>query len=129
MKMKKKDIARRFIRTPSLILTYLGFAGNVFVTTAFLSWLPTYFQRMYDLPMEKASVKASIVMLLAIVGALSDRYGIQVAMTVLPVFCVIAAILFLTGSFFYEKDLSKVEKIVLISESEDEQSTIAQPVS
>ncbi|MBW1894558.1 MAG: MFS transporter [Deltaproteobacteria bacterium] len=219
-KIKKSDIARKFIRTPSLILTYLGFAGNVFVTTSLLSWLPTYFHRIYDLPMEKAGMKASIVMLLAIIGAplggyladmwlkkrknarlvfpalssiataiilfvafnlfagttqyiimlfggmaaimfvpaaqattqdlihpglratsyslcvivqvllgsslgpifigaVSDRYDIQTAMSVLPFFCVIAGILFFIGSIFYEKDLEKVEKIDLVVEMEN----------
>ncbi len=224
-KMKRSDIARRFIRTPSLILTYLGFAGNVFVTTSLLSWLPTYFHRIYDLPMEKASMKASIVMLLAIVGAplggyladtwlkrkknarllfpaissiataiilfiafnfskgltqyiimlfggmtaimfvpaaqattqdlihpglratsyslcvivqvilgsslgpifvgtLSDKYNIQIAMAALPVFCVIAGVLFFIGSIFYQKDLAKVEKIALKLESEEKTITV-----
>jgi len=210
-KIKKSDIARKFIRTPSLILTYLGFAGNVFVTTSLLSWLPTYFHRIYDLPMEKAGMKASIVMLLAIIGAplggyladmwlkkrknarlvfpalssiataiilfvafnlfagttqyiimlfggmaaimfvpaaqattqdlihpglratsyslcvivqvllgsslgpifigaVSDRYDIQTAMSVLPFFCVIAGILFFIGSIFYETRPGKSRK-------------------
>lgn len=212
--LKKKDIIKKFITTPSLIFTYLGFSGNVFVTTSLLSWLPTYFHRIYDLPVEKASIKASIVMLLAIIGAplggyltdlwlkkrknarlvfpaisslstavilfismkfftgntqyiillaagicaimfvpaaqavtqdvihpglratsyslcvvvqvllgssigpiftgaVSDHFGIQTAMTILPVFCLFAGILFFIGSLFYEKDLEKVEKIVL----------------
>ena len=215
LKPNKGDMAKKFIRTPSLISAYLGFSGNVFVTTSLLSWLPTYFHRMYELPMEKASMKASIVMLLAIVGAplggyladqwlkkkknarllfpaisstatalilftgiafftgttqyvillfggmtaimfvpaaqattqdvihpglratsyslcvvvqvllgsslgpifvgaVSDRYDIQTAMTMLPIFCMIAGIFFFIGSFFYEKDLEKVEKVDLV---------------
>ena len=47
------------------------------------------------------------------VGAISDRYDIQTAMTILPVFCLIAAVLFFIGSFFYENDLKKVEKVRL----------------
>ncbi|MCP3951705.1 MAG: MFS transporter, partial [Desulfobacterales bacterium] len=79
VKMKTGDMLREFIATPSLLFTYCGFAANVFVTTSLLTWLPTYFHRLYDLPMEKASIKASVVMLLAIVGAplggyLADRW-------------------------------------------------------
>lgn len=48
-----------------------------------------------------------------VIGKLSDLYGIQVAMSTLPVFLVISALAFFTGSFFYEKDLSKVEKVTL----------------
>lgn len=215
--MKKSDIVREFIHRPSLLLTYFGFAANVFVTTALLSWLPTYFHRMYALPMEEASLKAGSVMLLAVigaplggyladtwrkrrenarlvfpavsslaaaaifyaamtfftgtlqyiallclgvtvilfvpaaqavtqdvihpglratayslcvvvqvllgsslgpifVGALSDRYDIQTAFTLLPVFCVIAGTFFGVAAFFYPSDLAKVEKIALAAE-------------
>ena len=70
----------RLFKTPSLLLTYLAFAGNTFVTTALLSWLPTYFYRIDSLPMSKASMKGSVVMMLAMVGAplggyLADKWG------------------------------------------------------
>jgi MFS family permease len=48
-----------------------------------------------------------------VIGKISDMYGIQVAMSILPVFLVASALLFFAGSFFYKKDLSKVEKITL----------------
>ncbi|MBN1662355.1 MAG: MFS transporter [Deltaproteobacteria bacterium] len=48
-----------------------------------------------------------------VIGKLSDLYGIQEAMSILPVFLVASSLVFLAGSFFYEKDLSKVEKITL----------------
>jgi len=68
-KMKTLDIVREFSRTPSLLLTYIGFAGNTFLTTSILSWLPTYLHRFENLPMEKASFMSSLVLLLAIVGS------------------------------------------------------------
>ena len=43
----------------------------------------------------------------------SDAYGIKVAMTILPIFLAASALLFFAGSFFYERDLNKVEKIAL----------------
>jgi MFS family permease len=52
-----------------------------------------------------------------VIGAFSDAYGIKVAMTILPIFLVASALLFFAGSFFYEKDLKKVEKITLECES------------
>jgi MFS family permease len=48
-----------------------------------------------------------------VIGALSDAYGIKVAMSILPVFLLISAFLFFAGSFSYKKDLDKVEKIAL----------------
>ena len=48
-----------------------------------------------------------------VIGKISDLYGIQVAMSILPVFLVASALLFFAGSFFYKKDLDKVKKITL----------------
>ena len=48
-----------------------------------------------------------------VIGKLSDLYGIQTAMTILPVFLVASSLLFFAGSFFYERDLSRVEKVAL----------------
>ncbi|MCK5820839.1 MAG: MFS transporter [Bacteroidales bacterium] len=79
VKMGFKELAKEFLSKPALLFTYFGFTGVVFVTTSVLFWLPSYFERMYDLPMEKAAPKASLVMLLAIIGAplggyLTDRW-------------------------------------------------------
>ena len=48
-----------------------------------------------------------------VIGALSDAYGIQTAMTILPTFLIVSALLFFAGSFFYERDLARVEKVAL----------------
>lgn len=48
-----------------------------------------------------------------VIGSISDSYGIKTALSVLPVSLVIAAVLFFLASFFYVKDLNKVEKVVL----------------
>ena len=45
------------------------------------------------------------------VGAVSDSYGLEHALGVLPVFTLIAGILFLAGSFFYAKDAASVEVV------------------
>jgi len=67
--MRFGEIAREILRTPSLILTYIGFAGNTFLTSAFLTWLPSYFVRTQGMAPGAAGTKASSVMLLAIIGA------------------------------------------------------------
>jgi len=48
-----------------------------------------------------------------VVGMLSDRYEIQTALALLPLAALWAGLLFFIGSFFYEKDLAKVEKVAL----------------
>ncbi|PKN34031.1 MAG: hypothetical protein CVU61_10600 [Deltaproteobacteria bacterium HGW-Deltaproteobacteria-19] len=212
--MSKMDIFRDFIRTPSLILTNIGFAGVIFATTSIITWLPTYYHRIENIPMSQAGMKTGLIMMLAIIGgpvggwiadvwfrkkasarllfpaistiltaitlfiaitflegraqyaamllmgvfivafapaaitvtqevihpglraisyavcvifqnalgaftapmvlgAISDAYGIKAAISVLPAFLVFSAVLFYLGSFFYEKDLAKVEKVEL----------------
>jgi MFS family permease len=216
-KMSRKDIIKEFTGTPSLIFTYFAFAGNTFLTTAMLSWLPTYFNRIENMPMQQASLKGSSIMLLAIigsplggfladtwmkkrtnarllfsalssvmtsvvffsafyfltgpfqyylllfggvcaiafassaiavtqdvvhpglratsyslcvivqnllgssigplfVGALSDKYDIKTALTIASLSSLVAGVLFFIGSFYYEKDLAKVEKIAITVE-------------
>ena len=51
------------------------------------------------------------------VGAVSDRYGIHCALTIVPLFSLLAAGLFFAASFFYETDLARVEKIQVRAES------------
>ena len=69
IKMKAADAAREFLRTPSLIFTYLGMGGVQFVAVAIITWLPTYFNRTADIPIDQAGLKAGSIMLLAIIGA------------------------------------------------------------
>jgi MFS family permease len=215
--MRPGDIAREFVATPSLLLTYLGFAGCLFATGAMLAWLPTYFHRLQGIPMSEAGPKAGLVMFMAIVGApiggfladkwqktnprgrllfpsvscllsfvvfisafalapdwllfpiaclggiigaafvpsaaavtqdvvhpglraisyslcvvtqhllgtalgpvfvgtVSDHYGIHAAFVLLPFTFLIAAAFFFAGSFFYPRDLEKVDKVALVVE-------------
>jgi MFS family permease len=50
------------------------------------------------------------------IGLLSDRWGLEKSLLVLPVFGLIASILFLAGARWYEKDLGNVKNIVLLEE-------------
>lgn len=69
VKMERKDIIKEFVTKPSVIYTYFGIACVVFVTTSLLTWLPTYFEKVREIPQEKAGQMASSVMLLALIGA------------------------------------------------------------
>lgn len=214
VRMSIKDTFAEFLSKPSLLFTFFGMAGVVFTTTSLLTWLPTYFNRVQGVAEKDAGIKASAVMLFAIIGAplggyitdrwrrkqvnarllvpaltsllsavlmflafnvfegnyqymillsmgisitafiaataavtqdvvhpglraisyaiavviqnllgaslgpvvmgaISDATNIQTAFAYLPVALVIAALLFFIGSFYYEKDLKKVEKIKL----------------
>jgi MFS family permease len=48
-----------------------------------------------------------------VMGKISELTNIQTAFNLLPFTLLIAVILFFIGSFYYEKDLNKVEKIKL----------------
>ena len=50
------------------------------------------------------------------IGALSDRFGLERAMTWLPVFALLGGLLFWAGSGFYDKDLAAVEQAAASSE-------------
>ena len=43
-----------------------------------------------------------------LVGAVSDAYGLRTALTVIPVFCALAACLFWFASRHYDNDLRRV---------------------
>jgi len=217
VKMRFFDIAKEFLRTPSVLFTYLGYVGNTFVTTGLMVWLPTYYHRVDGMPMDKAGMKTAVVFLLAIIGApiggfitdiirkrwlnarmsvpavtsiltglflfigfsffegstqyiflimfgftapmfaaggsavtqdvvhpglramsyalaqffmmalgytlspifigaISDRYDLLTAFKFLPLFCLFGAIVFFIGSFFYVRDLNKVERVRLQEE-------------
>ncbi|MFO7557432.1 MAG: MFS transporter [Desulfobacterales bacterium] len=105
-----RDILKVFMRTPSVIYTYLGYAGNAFVTTALITWLPTYFHRTEGLPMDKAGIKSSLIFLLAIVGAplggiIADRIRkkqLNARMTVPAVTSLIGGIVLFIAFMFFE---------------------------
>jgi predicted MFS family arabinose efflux permease len=216
-RLRGREVAARFARNRTLLFNNLGFAANTFVTTALLSWLPTYFHRVDGTPMAEAGMKGALVMLLAIAGAplggiladrwrrrradarlllpatssaatagvlllafcvppggaryaillcaglvavgfvpaatavtqdvvhpglratsaslcvvmqhafgsalgptcvglLSDRYGLEAAMSALPAFTLLAAVLFFVASRSYEADVAKVEPVALAVE-------------
>ena len=76
---KVKEVLTEFLKKRSLIYTYFGFAFVIFVTTAMITWLPRYFQETLAISEKAAGMKASSVMVLAIIGAplggyLSDRW-------------------------------------------------------
>jgi MFS family permease len=69
IKMEKKDLIKEFLSKPSVLMTYLGMASVVFVTTAMLTWLPTFFEKTRGISAETAGKMASSVMVLALIGA------------------------------------------------------------
>jgi predicted MFS family arabinose efflux permease len=105
IRMGKRDIVRAFAQTPSLLLTYLGFAGMMFTSISMSTFLPTYFQRVQGFPLQKATLLASGIMLTAIVGSplggwIADTWmkrRLQARLLVPAISALLTAVLFLGG--------------------------------
>jgi len=110
IKMGWKDIALEFLRTPTVLFTYVGYVGNTFVTTALMTWLPSYFNRVDGIPMDQAGVKTAVVFLLAIFGAplggmVTDRLRkkwFHARMSVPAVTSLLTGLFLFIGFFFLE---------------------------
>ena len=104
-KMTKLDILRAFARTPSLLLTYIGFAGMMFTSISMSTFLPTYFERVQGFPLQKATLLASGIMLTSIIGSplggwIADawmRRRLQARLLLPAVSALLTAVLFLFG--------------------------------
>jgi predicted MFS family arabinose efflux permease len=112
-KMTKMDIVRTFAATPSLILTYFGFAGMMFTSISMSTFLPTYFQRVQGFPMQKATLLASGIMLTSIIGSplggwIADTWmkkRIQARLLLPAVSALLTAALFLTGFHLFSSGM------------------------
>ncbi len=104
-KMTKLDVVRAFARTPSLLLTYIGFAGMMFTSISMSTFLPTYFQRVQGFPLQKATLLASGIMLTSIIGSplggwIADAWmkkKLQARLLVPAISALLTAVLFLAG--------------------------------
>lgn len=112
LKMSTRDMVKEFAEKPSLLFAYFGMMAVVFTTTSLLTWLPSYFTREYGIPLQQSSTKASLVMLLALVGAplggfLVDRWRRSkpnarlvfpgITSLVAALFCFLALVVFKDG--------------------------------
>ncbi|MBU2512019.1 MFS transporter [bacterium] len=110
VKMNVPDIARHFLTNKTLIFNNLAFAASVFLTTAMMTWLPTYFHRVNNVPMTEAGIKGGAVMLLAIVGAplggyLADKWYVRrkTARLIFPALTSFSSAIFLFIAFTFFK--------------------------
>jgi predicted MFS family arabinose efflux permease len=108
-KMTKMDIVRAFSRTPSLLLTYLGFAGMMFLSISLSTFLPAYFQRVHGAPLQQANLLTSGIMLMAIIGSplggwIADRWmkkRIQARLLVPAISALLTAAIYVCGMHLF----------------------------
>jgi predicted MFS family arabinose efflux permease len=107
-KMSKREIIRTFAGTPSLLMTYFGFAGMMFTSISMSTFLPTYFQRVHGFPLQKATLLASGIMLTSIIGSplggwIADAWmkkKIQARLLVPSISALLTTVLFLGGFYW-----------------------------
>lgn len=109
--MSKMDIFRAFAGTPSLLMTYLGFSGMMFLSTSLVTFMPTYFHDIQGLAHDQANLMTSGVLLTAIIGAplggfVADRWfrvNPKARLLVPALSAVVSAALYIIGFGFMEK--------------------------
>ena len=74
--------AKALLATPSVFAVYLGYAIQLFVVSTVFSWLPSYLNRAYGLPVDQAAIRAAIVLIVSSLAAiawgwLADRVSRQ----------------------------------------------------
>jgi MFS family permease len=79
-KFSFRDVTRAVLNSPSALAIYIGGALQLFVVSTVYSWLPSFFNREYGLPVDQAGARAALVLLAGSVAAvawgwLADRTG------------------------------------------------------
>lgn len=74
VKMTKSEMAAAVLRSPSALMIYIATALQLFVVATIYAWLPSFFNRIYSLPIEQAGVKAAIVLLIGSLGTVVWGY-------------------------------------------------------
>lgn len=121
VRMERKDLLKEFISKPSIIFSYFGIAAVVFVTTSLITWLPTYFQKVHDIPQDKAGTMASAVMVLALVGAplggiLTDKWRktrINARLVLPAVTSLVSALLLFAGLYLFRGTVQYVTFLLM----------------
>lgn len=98
-------LAIELVSTRSLVCAYLGGGLQLFVLSAFITWIPSFLNRSYGLSMSQAAVQASALVLAVGVGmiacsVLTDRIGRSrpsLKMIAAGVYCLLTAGLLLAA--------------------------------
>ena len=76
----KGDMARSILRSRTVRWVCIGAAAQLIALSALWSWLPSYLNRTYSIPPDKAGIQAALVVLCGaigsiVLGALVDKAG------------------------------------------------------
>lgn len=70
-KFSLRDVVRAVLDRPSALAIYVGGALQLFVVSTIYSWLPSFFNRAYGLPVDQAGVRAALVLLAGSLAAIA----------------------------------------------------------
>ena len=105
-RMGARDLAAALFRPRSGVAAYVGGAMQLFVVSTVYVWLPSFLNRFYGLPGDKAGVKAAIIVLLGSVGMvvwghIADRLSRERPRNKLlvPAACAVTTFVLLTAAF------------------------------
>jgi MFS family permease len=99
----------------SVIFAYLGNGLQLFIVGAMIAWLPSYFNRIYALPTEKASAAGAVFVLISGVGmvacgAITDRFckSMPVRKFTMAVFFCVSTFVLLSLAFLQEPGMAQL---------------------
>lgn len=80
-----RRLGAQLFAAPSVVFAYIGSGLQLFVTSAFMAWMPSFFNRVYDMAPARAGSAAAIFLMIGGLGMIgcsivADRAG-QVART------------------------------------------------
>ena len=67
-KMSWREIVKASLGVRSTVYAYIGGALQLFASAAIVAWIPSYLNRFYGLPPEKAALKAALIVLVGGIG-------------------------------------------------------------
>lgn len=81
-KPSKGDMARTILRSRTVRWVCIGAAAQLIALSALWAWLPSYLNRTYSIPPDKAGIQAALVVLCGalgsvILGAVVDKAGVR----------------------------------------------------
>ena len=98
-------LLRGLFWAPSLVCAYVGSGLQLFIAYAIMAWMPSYLNRYYGMPPDKAALLAAALLIvggvgMTLCGMLTDRVSRNAParkLTLAILFCLVSCVLLLAG--------------------------------
>ena len=105
-RMTVRAVVAELLRPRTALITCIGAGLNLLVVSTMYAWLPSYFNRFYDLAPDKAGLKTAVVVLVGGLGALlwsvvADRLSARYprARLIVPAIAAVLTTVFMLAAF------------------------------